>query len=1201
LAGLLGFLLVVLGMGGLPRGRAATPPMLDHFSDQPADALIHRLQPADDDVSSAQPGLVVSRKARWLPELRLLVVNGTLANKSALTTSVRSVSIGQWDLRVSEGQGAIRYEYLTYRNDTWYGSTYWTGPGWTRVGKDWHHPGDGIPSVRRFTAPRDGRVSVTGRVYKAHLDGDGIRATIRHGARTLWSAEIDGKDDKGVEPKLTFQVRSGDAIRFLVHQRGHIYCDTTRWDPIVTYDDGQRHQASEAFSTTRQGHGGWFYEMEPGPNAEYTAPHLHALGLSLAGRDESLGVGQTVEVSDQDVLPFWVVADSADRSGIILALVPSGTWRCCATATSKGLLRIRLSTGDEKAPLRLRPGESMPLPTIILGAYRGNAAKGMNSFERTLRSKHRDPCIDALRKHIAAMSRRAFAPLDPLLGSELGAVAPPELPELDLWIMVQAEWRQEDRITEKMESYASATARHLERGRLLLADLRGCEKMGLAPGPRPESPGKNGLARVPVPISSQPLPQSRTDDLLATEARQFECLAKLAARRGLNLDQQRALYYHVRLLKRKIALANPLMSFRKLLFCKRVPTSYSHLVMQYFGWRAQPGGGIFILERPGQSLDCRDILNGTLQHGNVLEPRLSYDAKRVVFSWVNCGAGSRVGNEVEDPAGESFYHLYEVSVDGAQLKQLTSGPYDDLMPAYLPDGGIAFSSTRRRGYARCFGGQFGKRWHVYTLHRCDGDGGSIRTLSFHDTNEWFPTVDNNGRVLYARWDYIDRDAVTHQNLWGVRPDGTNPMALWGNATPNPHCTFQMKPIPGSGRIVFIASAHHSITAGSVCILDPTVDYDGLRPLTRITPEVPFPEAESRNIQEYYTSPWPLSERYFLVGYSPKPLVWEPGANPSGALGIYLLDTFGNRELIYRDPEIGSTNPTPLVARPLPPVLPSELDLGVAPTGEMLLMDVYQGLGDVPRGSIKKLRIIQVYPKTTVVANNPKMGIAGEENGRAILGTVPVEPDGSARFIVPARKPILFQALDSDGFAYQTMRSVTYLQPGERVACVGCHENRMTAPTPARAMAPRRAPSEIDPGPLGGRPFSFVEMVQPVLDKHCVKCHGGDKIEGKTDLTRTPAGPWTKSYASLCRDPKLVPRFPARNQIQVTPVGGMHGALGSGLMKLLREDHEGVTLSSDEIRRLAAWIDCNAIFYGTPNPADHGKQLRGEPVPMPEIQ
>jgi len=753
---------------------------------------------------------------------------------------------------------------------------------------------------------------------------------------------------------------------------------------------------------------------------------------------------------------------------------------------------------------------------------------------------------------------------------------------LDFWAMIQLDWRRQDGSLETAEAYAAATARHLAKARLLLADLR----------------------------HAQPA------DFGAVEAQSLESLARDAGRAGLSLEQQRELYLRVRRLKRQIALENPLLRFGKLLFSKRVPTSYSHLVMQYFGWRARPGGGLFILEDPGRSLACRDILQGKLAGGNVLEPRLSWDAKRIVFSFVKAGT-EYDPLKLDNKSDEGFYHIYEVNVDGTGLRQLTSGPFDDLMPTYLPDGGIAFSSTRRRGYARCFGPQFSPRWHVYALHRMDADGGNLRGLSSHDTNEWFPAVSQSGLIVYARWDYIDRDAVTHQTLWSTRPDGSNPLAVWGNATPTPHCTFQIQPIPGSQKLVFTGSAHHSITAGSIALVDPAVARDGEAAITRITPEIPFPEAEGGNIPEYYEAPWPLSEKYFLVGYSPLPLVWEPGANPPNAVGICLLDRWGNRELIYRDPEIGSTNPCPLVPRPMPPVVPSSLPRRSPPAGEMVLADVYQGLGRVPRGSVKELRIVQIFPKTTPVANSPPIGVAAEENGRAILGTVPVEPDGSARFLVPARRPLLFQVLDADGFAYQTMRSVTYVQPGERVACVGCHENRMSAPIRASGtlMALGRGPSPIDPGPLGGRPFSFVEMVQPVLDRHCVRCHGGEKIEGKIDLTRAPAGSYTKSYLALCRDrdfwhvgtnptnaaEALVPRFGGRNQIQVTPPGGMYGALGSRLVKLLRKGHYDVRLGPGDFRRLAAWIDLNAIFYGVTDADLQARQLRGEPVPMPEIQ
>ena len=358
-----------------------------------------------------------------------------------------------------------------------------------------------------------------------------------------------------------------------------------------------------------------------------------------------------------------------------------------------------------------------------------------------------------------------------------------------------------------------------------------------------------------------------------------------------------------------------------------------------------------------------------------------------------------------------------------------------------------------------------------------------------------------------------------------------------------------------------------------------------------------------------------SERFFLVSYSHTPLVWEPGANARNALGIYLLDIFGNRELIYRDPDIGSTNPCPLQPRPTPPVISSSLVDDTAEMGEMILTDIYQGLGDVPRGTIKQLRIIQILPKTTHVANAPPIGLALEENARAILGTVPVEPDGSARFMVPALKPVLFQALDEDGFAYQTMRTITYVQPGERVSCIGCHESRLTTPPNYAATALHRPAATIDPGTLGGRPFSYMEVVQPILNEHCVRCHGPTQQDGGVDLSDTPRDGFVQSYLALCRDRDFwgsgtnptnaaeawVPRFGGRNQIQVTPPGGLYGARGSRLIKLLRAGHHDVQLQAEELHRIATWIDLNAVFYGVYGADDQARQMRGEIVAMPEIQ
>lgn len=1131
---------------------AAAPPIGDAFADCHPTSLIRQFVPA----TEAKPtdGPSVECTTRRLDDLEALLVEPRFSNISAQPELPGEVEVANLTFRVA-GTRDAGYARLKHQNAVWYDSTFWQGnETWLRVGKDWHHPGDRGPSIRRFAVPKDGRITITGRVYKDHKDGDGVKVMIRHNEEKIWQHELEGKDGEGTDPNLSLDVQAGDAIRFVVHKRVAIFCDTTHWDPVITYPDGEKYQASTGFSKKRQGDGGWLYEMEADAAVASGSTRLVWFDTDFALMSTALLPAKPISLSHTNAQPCVVLADAAEASGVLI--VPDGRqpWQLDCTRSTDGRLTVKLRA-------RAGAGEARSLPSFLVGAYEGSVAAGMQMLQQWIASERDDLPIAGLRKRFDTLG----------------------VPELDLWAMVQEDWRQQDRTeADKPQSYRDAIAKHVEKTKLLLAHLQAAHGA----------------------------------DFLSDEARQLNELAAQAA----SEKSPGGIYLKLRLLKRRIAMTNPLMDFGQLLFCKRVPTSYSHLVMQYYGWRARPGGGLFVLENPGYSLRCRDILDGKLETGNVLEPRLSYDAQRIVFSYVDCPDGpldpAKVSND--DPSDSNFYHIYEAGVDGSGPVQLTDAPFDDMMPCYLPDGGIAFVSTRRKGYARCFGGQFSTRWDVYTLHRMDADGSNIRTLSYHDTNEWFPTVSNTGHVLYARWDYIDRDAVTHQNLWASRPDGTNPIAVWGNATPKPHCTFQPQPIPGSNKIVFTASAHHSIAAGPITIVDPSVAADGEEALERINPEIPFPEAESRDIREYYTAPWPLSEDFYLVGYSPYPLVWEPGANPANALGIYLLDRWGNRELIYRDPKIGSTNPCPLRPRPLPPALPSAVPEDVSPAGEMIVSDVYEGLGDVPRGHIKQLRIVQIFPKTTNIANSPPIGMAREENSRAVLGTVPVEPDGSARFHVPTGKLVLFQALDEDGFAYQTMRSATYVQPGERVSCVGCHEHKMTTPirTCADLLALARKPSRIEPGPWGGRPFSYVEVVQPVLDKHCVRCHGGEKTEGDIALTGEPFETYNRSYVTLMQDEEafwhagtnpenaakfLVPRYGGRNQVQVTPPGGLYGARGSRLIKLLEEGHEDVKLDGDEIGRLALWIDLNAIFYGVYLPEEQARQLRGELVGMPDIQ
>ncbi|MFO7901621.1 MAG: hypothetical protein R6U98_03080, partial [Pirellulaceae bacterium] len=399
------------------------------------------------------------------------------------------------------------------------------------------------------------------------------------------------------------------------------------------------------------------------------------------------------------------------------------------------------------------------------------------------------------------------------------------------------------------------------------------------------------------------------------------------------------------------------------------------------------------------------------------------------------------------------------------------------------------------------------------------------------------------------------------------------------------------------------------------------------PITRLTPDALFPESEAP-VQRWhapagvedppvvpeeqkrwpghcYRTPYPLSEDLFLAAYSYEPLIGEPSANRPNMFGIYLVDRFGNKELLYRDASIGSLWPMPLRPRRRPPVLPPVLAEEHSETGTFLLQDVYASwprLSD-SRDTVKALRILQVLPKTTPHINTPRVGLANASPGKQVLGTVPVKPDGSAVFEAPAGIPLAFQALDERGMAIQTMRSLTYLQPGERSSCVGCHEPRTRAPAVGEVTAATVSnPSAITPGPDGSKPFSYPILVQPVLDSHCVSCHGGETIEGDLDLTGTPEGQFTRSYNALA---PMVPfsqwhGTPQDNHEPLTHPN-QFGARASSLTQLLLDGHEGVELSDEDYERLITWMDANALFYGTFKPEDQAKQQQGKRIAGPELE
>ncbi len=680
-----------------------------------------------------------------------------------------------------------------------------------------------------------------------------------------------------------------------------------------------------------------------------------------------------------------------------------------------------------------------------------------------------------------------------------------------------------------------------------------------------------------------------------------------------SLDQpaRLALYRRIRSTTRNLALKNPLIASRPIIFMKR-RRFICQMLHEYLGYFYDygdiAGGGVYMLEEPGRSLKVHNLVNGRLPRGNYTTLALSYDAKTIYFAFAE-----RAPNKPEYYSPERrCFHVYAMDADGANLRQLTNGPNDDFDPCPLPDGDIAFMSTRRGGFGRCH-----NPWEPlpsYTLHRMDARGHKIQTLSFHETNEWHPSVLADGRIVYSRWDYVDRSAAHYHGLWVSNPDGINPSILFGNYTQRINACFQPRSIPGSNRIVFIAGAHHANVGGSLVIfnpdrqkLDSLTGQDRFEAIEVLTPEICFPEAPGWP-GSYCHSPWPLSENYFLLAFSFDPL---PGMGPhvkrDTHTGLYYFDRFGNLELLYRDPDISCMYPVPLVRRSVPPEIPSTLDKNLGDEGEFVLADVRQSLFPLPDSrEIRRLRIFQVLPKTTThIANKPRLGYANAESARMMLGTVPVESDGSAYFRAPARKPLYFQAVDQAGRAVQSMRSIAYLQPGERRSCLGCHEPRGTTPANQQGLlALLRPASKIQPGPDGTHPFSYPRLVQPVLDKHCVQCHDGESGDLKSQLvlTNEPAGTFSKSYESLKQYVRWYEWGPSTITEIVTRPGRI-GADQSPLLKVLKDPihTRHVHLSKEERRRIYIWLDANVPFYGTYQPAQQLAQKDGQAVQPPLLQ
>jgi hypothetical protein len=531
--------------------------------------------------------------------------------------------------------------------------------------------------------------------------------------------------------------------------------------------------------------------------------------------------------------------------------------------------------------------------------------------------------------------------------------------------------------------------------------------------------------------------------------------------------------------------------------------------------------------------------------GGIRDPQVHYDGRKILFSY--------------RPGGTEYYHLYEINADGTDMHRLTDGTYDDIEPTYMPDGRIMFVSTRCKRWVPCYFTE------VATLHSCDGDGKNIRVLSSNVEHENTPWPLPDGRLMYTRWEYVERSVLDFHHLWTTNPDGTRQTVYYGNSRPS-YVMIDGKPIPDTQMVACVFCPAHGRTehAGTITVVDPSLGPDE--------------KTSVRNVGWTYAErdPYPIGRDGFLL---------------ASYANLQVMDYEGNVRTIFTlsKPEVEEKfyvhEPRPLVARPREKVIPQTIR-PEAKNGLLFLTDIYHGrnMKGIEPGSIKKLLVLEYLPKSLNMSNGSEPTSTESNNLERILGTVPVEEDGSAYFEAPALRTIFLAALDENDMSVKRMQSFLTVQPGETTGCVGCHEHRTQTPMPKLTMAMSRGPSQIEPIEDVPSVFDFPRDVQPILDRHCVACHDWKATEeggpwaGRVILSSDHGPVYSHSYSLLMSRLVHLSRGPGSGVGNHAPYE--IGSSGSRLMKYLDGSHHGAKLSEHEQKMIRCWIDSGAIYAGT---------------------